>query len=203
MYKKFYVAIFLLALFESNLNASSHIIKIGTNYESFYNLCPGDTLKFTGDSLNMNVYGSIQGFVYNSITHTNDNFSIISYYNLETTYIHIVTAGDSSYYYGTMQPSLQNGGLYINCTITSILHKNINKNLIVYPNPTNSVLNISDAQNLFENSTIEIVNFLGQNVLFIAFQSQIDISKLESGIYTLKIKDDTGNFFTAKILKQE
>ncbi|MBI3519502.1 MAG: T9SS type A sorting domain-containing protein [Bacteroidetes bacterium] len=72
----------------------------------------------------------------------------------------------------------------------------------LYPNPTNSILNISNEQNQLQNSTIQIKNPLGQIVYSSPFRNQIDISLLSSGIYFLTI-EDRSNKKTVKIIKND
>ena len=62
-------------------------------------------------------------------------------------------------------------------------------NVLLYPNPTNSILNIYNESNQFENSNIEIKNYLGQKVLEIPFTNMLDLSGLNSGIYFLAIQN--------------
>jgi len=64
----------------------------------------------------------------------------------------------------------------------------------LYPNPANNVLNVFHEKLSKSNSDIEIYNSLGQLVMHVENRSangkhSIDISELESGIYTLMIKD--------------
>ena len=66
----------------------------------------------------------------------------------------------------------------------------INK-FLLFPNPTNSTINILDDQNDFKNSTIEIKNNFGQTVMLIPFSNNIDLSNLVSGMYYLSIQ---GNY---------
>jgi hypothetical protein len=53
----------------------------------------------------------------------------------------------------------------------------------VYPNPTNSILNIKSNNQQLQNATIEIKNTLGQIVYMDVYAHQINISYLPSGIY--------------------
>lgn len=76
-----------------------------------------------------------------------------------------------------------------------------NNNLSIYPNPTNSILNIIDEQNRLQNSTIEIKNPLGQVVFTTHFTTQINLSNFSTGIYFLTIKEKS-NYKTVKIIKQ-
>ncbi|MFL5752681.1 MAG: T9SS type A sorting domain-containing protein, partial [Bacteroidia bacterium] len=67
-----------------------------------------------------------------------------------------------------------------------------NTGLRVYPNPANDQVSIDCAP----NSSISIVNLLGQNVIELVTRdrsTKIDISQLTPGIYLVKIKADTGS----------
>ena len=62
-------------------------------------------------------------------------------------------------------------------------------NLLIYPNPTSSIINIIDEQNELQNSSITITNTLGQTVLSMPFSHQIDVSSLAQGLYYLTLQD--------------
>jgi hypothetical protein len=68
---------------------------------------------------------------------------------------------------------------------------NKTNSFVIYPNPTNSILNIRGKNQQLQNTTIEIRNTLGQIVYFDVYAAQIDISYLPSGIYfiTLNTKE--------------
>ena len=70
-------------------------------------------------------------------------------------------------------------------------------NFNLYPNPTNSMINISDDKNQLQNSYIEIKNYLGQTVYSNSFTNQINLSNLSNGMYFLTIRDK----FAAKTIK--
>lgn len=72
---------------------------------------------------------------------------------------------------------------------------------ILYPNPTNEVLNIKAKQELNLNS-LEIYNQLGQIVMVVTNAVHaIDVSNLASGTYFVKINTEKGNA-TTKFVKQ-
>lgn len=75
------------------------------------------------------------------------------------------------------------------------------KNIEVYPNPCNFVLNINVEQNELQNSTIEIRNPLEQIAISIPFANEIDISSLTSGIYFLTVQNKT-SIKSIKIIKE-
>jgi hypothetical protein len=62
-------------------------------------------------------------------------------------------------------------------------------NLRIYPNPTNSTLNIDLGENTYSNSNynLRIVNMLGKEVYQSGFKNQINVSNLTSGVYILYI----------------
>ena len=62
-------------------------------------------------------------------------------------------------------------------------------NLRIYPNPTNSTLNIDLGENTSSNSNynLRIVNMLGKEVYQSGFKNQINVSNLTSGVYILYI----------------
>jgi hypothetical protein len=66
--------------------------------------------------------------------------------------------------------------------------------LEIYPNPTNSILNIT-ANNLgIQNSLVEIRNVLGETVISTMFANQINVSELTKGVYFLTLKNRTYKF---------
>lgn len=83
-----------------------------------------------------------------------------------------------------------------------INEKGYNNFVAIYPNPTSSILNITDEQNQFQNSVIEIKNTLGQVIISSSFQKEIDMSCLQSGMYFIEMKDYNGNYYSSKIIKE-
>lgn len=180
----------ILLVFQFNSKATIYPIKIGTNYQSLYNLCPGDTIRFMGDSLNGNAYGSVAGYVYNNQTHSSDVFNVWSFTNIATTYDHTLALGDSCYQYNLGAPSVMfPWGLHFNCLTTALAANNTVPKFNIYPNPTTSTLNIIDEQNQLQNAIIEIKNTLGQSVLLKPFNNEIDLTYLSKGLYYLTLRD--------------
>lgn len=68
------------------------------------------------------------------------------------------------------------------------------KRVLVFPNPTSNTLNIRSDNNEFENSEIDIINYLGQTVLKLPYSNNISVETLSSGYYTLKIQTPSGQF---------
>jgi hypothetical protein len=72
---------------------------------------------------------------------------------------------------------------------------------VYYPNPVKDVLHLSYSQNI---SKVEIINLLGQQVLsqsMNANQTQIDMSRLNSGAYLVRVTSE-GQVKTIKVIKE-
>ena len=78
----------------------------------------------------------------------------------------------------------------------------ISNSINIYPNPSKNILNISIGKNNFENSQIEIINYIGRTVLSMPFVKEIDVSKLSSGIYNLKITTTHQYLYFSKFVKE-
>lgn len=72
----------------------------------------------------------------------------------------------------------------------------------VFPNPAENIIYISVPQNSMEGSSLEIVNCLGQILSIMPLCTQIDISELPNGIYTLRIKRKGQSDLNAKFIKK-
>src|SRR5215203_2026959 len=120
-------------------NATMYLVVVGQNPPDLTNLCLGDTLRFSGDSLNQNLYGTIAVIVVNQDSSFNYIGSITSYYNVATTCDHIIVLGD--FLYEFVPNIIAQGTLIINCS-TGI--SNVSEKLPpvrLYPNPaTNQVI---------------------------------------------------------------
>ncbi len=82
----------------------------------------------------------------------------------------------------------------------SMSDNEINNKINIYPNPANDKLNID----IEEKAFIEIINVQGQILetkSLVNKTNVLDISKLSSGIYTLRIKTDKG-ISVRKLIKQ-
>jgi|688.fasta_scaffold239656_2 hypothetical protein len=75
------------------------------------------------------------------------------------------------------------------------------QNIKLYPNPTNSILNIVDENNQLQNTTIQIKNNLGQLVYTSPFTSQINLHSISAGMYFLTVENKDSKK-TVKIIKQ-
>jgi N-acetylneuraminic acid mutarotase len=71
----------------------------------------------------------------------------------------------------------------------------------VFPNPTNSLLNIVMPQELSGSATIQIYNLSGQLILDLPYTQQIDISDMIEGIYVMNVVDEGISVLKKKISK--
>lgn len=93
-----------------------------------------------------------------------------------------------------------NGGAYM-LDVTLGINEFENDNFVIYPNPTNGILNIH-SQNK-EISSVEIYDCLGKKVVENnSTVSKIDISNLNSGIYFCRITSSDNTIKHQKIIKR-
>lgn len=98
---------------------------------------------------------------------------------------------------------LNNMDITDTCTTSFVSVGEINNqtNIMFYPNPTTSILNIVDENNQFQDATIQIKNNLGQLIFSSPFANQIDLSSLSAGMYFLTI-DNIEKRRVIKIIKE-
>jgi hypothetical protein len=98
---------------------------------------------------------------------------------------------------------LSDANLFNQCVnVVNVNELSNSKYISIYPNPVLSTLNITDEQNQFQNSSVEIKNALGQTVLAFPFKPEIDVSPLPNGVYFLQIKTEDKKLLNAKFIKQ-
>ncbi|MCL2435760.1 MAG: T9SS type A sorting domain-containing protein [Lentimicrobiaceae bacterium] len=68
-------------------------------------------------------------------------------------------------------------------------------NILIYPNPTNNIVNISG----IDVANVKIFNSIGQLVLNQHNTNAINVSALQNGIYILSVKTSTGSIIQKKI----
>lgn len=91
----------------------------------------------------------------------------------------------------------------INNIAIGISEKNLDKNLKVFPNPSNGQIQVELNNATFQS--ISILNVLGQEIYFKEIQHlkrvNLDIPG-EKGIYFIKVQTSDGQFEIVKVLKQ-
>ena len=107
----------------------------------------------------------------------------------------LITKGECGSSLTTTNSSLSGDVHTINLGIDDINNENIS----IFPNPTTGLLTISGIEN---GKTIEIYNTLGQLIISMPFQKNINTQSLNTGIYLLKIKGNTSKIFQTKFIKK-
>jgi len=76
------------------------------------------------------------------------------------------------------------------------------RNLRIYPNPTKDYLSIDG---LPANTELSLYNIVGQKIstkIAVNATEQINLNGLAAGLYLLQIKDEDGNVYSAKVVKE-
>lgn len=99
----------------------------------------------------------------------------------------------------------KNGCLHLNCSITNNIteFRSESPKVEVFPNPTNGVVNIGcQSLPLNETLTIQITNYLGQNLKTTTIQnnSNLNIENLPKGIYFVRISSNLKIIGSKKII---
>jgi hypothetical protein len=126
---------------------------------------------------------------------------------LATHYKNEIYVASGDYYLGTDSVNYVgrwNGGQLIDsCSAyTSIKTFSNPKGIKIYPNPVSNVLHIESEQYFEAGTEIKIVNILGQTVLKLGFNSEIDLTTLSSGYYTFKIISPNNETLISKFIKE-
>ncbi|MFA9214833.1 MAG: LamG-like jellyroll fold domain-containing protein [Candidatus Methylacidiphilales bacterium] len=82
---------------------------------------------------------------------------------------------------------------------SSSIALNTIKQLEIFPNPTNNILNLNSD---LKFKTVSIINSIGQISVLDIFNNTVNVSMLLSGVYVIQIKDEKGNLYTNKIIKE-
>ena len=181
MNKILYTVLFLLSITKSN--AALYVVIVGQNPPLLTNLCPGDTIRFSGDSLNQSVFGTISFIVENVDSTLNHLCAVTSYYNVETYCDHILDQGDVWYVwsYGDF------GYFTFNCN-TGIHSDEYGKSFAkIYPNPATDRIELickagTTSAFIYDDSGREILHSILSTE-----KKSIDVSSLRKGIYTIRI----------------
>ena len=88
---------------------------------------------------------------------------------------------------------------YIDDILSSNSYSFLEKNIDVFPNPTNGLLHI-ESNNLFEILEVTLYNTLGTTIEINPSKESIDLSDINTGIYFLSVKTSKG-MITKKIVR--
>ena len=211
------IGLLLIILF--NLSSQTNKFNLNPNYiSSSFNLSKKNITSNDTLIVNPNPFDSIaviQFTISNNDTIWLDIYNVIG--NSIKSFYNATVLPSGSYSVTLNGDSIQDGvyfvALKINSTKTlskklikqtnavGLKENDILQNIKLYPNPTNSILNIVDENNQLQNTTIQIKNNLGQLVYTSPFTSQINLSSLSAGMYFLTV-ENKGSKTPIKIIKQ-
>lgn len=200
--------VFLSMLMSLTINSQTLFSnKDALEWVTYY--CGGTSDVATGNDtliVNPNPFDSVA--VIEFIISNNDTISLDIFNALGQTiktYYNATILSSGSYTLSFNGDTLPNGIYFVRLKINSIIQSvklikdvnvvginetSLNKpNLIIYPNPTTSIINIEDENNQLQNTTIQIKNHLGQLILTSPFTSQINLHSLSAGMYFLTVQD--------------
>ncbi|CAM4185974.1 T9SS type A sorting domain-containing protein [Flavobacterium weaverense] len=92
------------------------------------------------------------------------------------------------------------GLINVSTSLLSTKNNILTQGISVYPNPTNSVINIVQSDNGMDIKNVTLTNVAGQQVYFKDSAKAIDVSKFSKGLYIMKIEAKDGSNSTTKVL---
>ena len=171
---------------------------LGSSHNYNIEILPGNILKWKFNNImlpdsNSNEPGS-HGYIQYRIKHTVGNLPGTQIKN--TAYI----------YFDFNEPVVTNTALNTIEYVTSIsAQSNSNDGWNVYPNPSTGALYIVNSNTIKEESQIQVLNSIGQTVFEETISSNyknIDLSKLNNGVYFVKITSDKNTTVKKIILRK-
>lgn len=123
----------------------------------------------------------------------NQGYVLFKIKTKESLIIGDVFTNDAEIYFDYNLPIITNLSETEIIDILGVPNFDFNNAFILYPNPSNNVLNIQNINNM-SISSIEIYNITGQLIMAILHSTnQIDISSLVSGTYFIKLNSNEGS----------
>ncbi len=171
---------------------------LGSSHNYMIDVLPGNILRWKFNNImlpdsNSNEPAS-HGYIQYRIKRTNNNTPGTQIKN--TAYI----------YFDFNEPVVTNTAINTIETITGIKSSyNTNDEWNVYPNPSTGALYIVNSSSVKEESQIQVINSIGQTVLEETITSNyknVDLSKLNNGVYFVKILSDKHNVIKRVVLSK-
>ena len=101
------------------------------------------------------------------------------------------------------------------CSSSAVVTVNVNtctginelvaNRVIIYPNPTNGIINITLSSELTKNSTLEIYDAIGKLIVTEVLSNELNtlnISNLSNGIYSFRVMNNNTMVKFGKLAKQ-
>jgi hypothetical protein len=90
-----------------------------------------------------------------------------------------------------------------NNTITGIDNLNFDKEIVIYPNPSDKRIILSSTSTTFYNNSFKITDIFGKELIKGELKgNEIDISQLSVGTYILQVEIEHGKYMVRKIVKR-
>ncbi len=114
-----------------------------------------------------------------------------------------VPEGNLPPYVGWVNTQCESGTMTINLNLAVVDQNNFEKNVMLVPNPAQQHLTIAQRSNDGTILQYEIVDIMGRIVSKGAsqFATPISIENLANGLYSVKIKNKTGQVISKKLIK--
>lgn len=176
---------------------------------------PVDYLNTTDLNFNKGIFITSTGYLYVTNAHEiekidiNNSAASLDFVGSQTTYQdtfngtpYLANFRDVVLIGNTLYMTLEEQGKVLTLTNATLEASNFSKeNIKIYPNPTNSILNL-DLSNEIEVDKVVIIDITGKIVLQ---QNQnlvqINVEKLEKGLYIIEVYSQN-NKFTSKFIKE-
>lgn len=153
-------------------------------------------LNLSNASFNLDLSSIFENtFSYEQITATNPLQKNISTQNLN------ISKGTANANFRSLPYSL----LYANKnnTITGIDDSNFDKEIIIYPNPSDKHLILFSTSSTFHNNRFKIADILGKDLMKGELKgNEIDISRLPAGTYLLQVEIESEKYMVRRIVKK-
>ncbi|MBK6985738.1 MAG: T9SS type A sorting domain-containing protein [Bacteroidetes bacterium] len=171
---------------------------LGSSHNYMIDVLQGNVLRWKFNNImlpdsNSNEPGS-HGYIQYRIKRTNNNTPGTQIKN--TAYI----------YFDFNEPVVTNTAINTIETITGIKSSSVNNDeWNIYPNPSTGALYIVNSSSVKEESQIQVINSIGQTVLEETITSNyknVDLSKLNNGVYFVKIVSDKQSVIKRVVLKR-
>ncbi len=191
------VNIFIKDTLSANVDINTFEM-LGASHNYMIDVLPGNVLRWKFNNImlpdsNSNEPAS-HGYIQYRIKRTNNNTPGTQIKN--TAYI----------YFDFNEPVVTNTAINTIETITGIKSSSsTNDEWNVYPNPSTGALYIVNSSSVKEESQIQVINSIGQTVLEETITSNyknVDLSKLNNGVYFVKILSDKHNVIKRVVLSK-
>lgn len=175
---------------QMNVTATGNILtavfsSLGTN--------PAGIYEFSGTGTIVNKWAISTGSVRGVIAAGNGNYLVststgIYSLNPATNVLNLITAGSFQFF----------TKIDTNLAVT----ENAGNSAKVYPNPVKDVLNITNKEEIAQVTIYSVTGQLQMQEKIKGNAAQLDLSKLTSGMYLIKIQDQSANIQIVKVIKE-